>query len=93
LAILDFEFNITTTASYTTSLPVDYPMISHSDEDLDIQEATLEKEEANSLYKQFEYDHALTRYKLALELYPIKCTNERAIVYTNMAACRFQQVL
>ncbi|CAF3343479.1 unnamed protein product [Rotaria socialis] len=51
------------------------------------QESKTSKDEGNNLFGRGEYDQALEKYSNALCLCPMKNTRDRAVVYSNRAAC------
>ncbi|KAI9208219.1 TPR protein [Polychytrium aggregatum] len=59
-------------------------------EDL-VLEARQLKEEGNVLFRASEFDEAVLRYEAALQALPDDCSNDRSVLYGNIAACRVRQ--
>lgn len=55
-------------------------------------EAQVQKEEGNDFFKKQEYESAIKSYSRALKLCPKDFVKDRAILFSNRAACRMKKV-
>lgn len=55
-------------------------------------EAQVQKEEGNDFFKKQEYELAIKSYSRALKLCPKDFVKDRAILFSNRAACRMKKV-
>lgn len=62
-------------------------LLTEEDKEKRYNESTQCKNEGNDLFGRNEFDQALEKYSEALSLCPMKYTRDRAIIYSNRAAC------
>lgn len=68
-------------------------LLSLEDIEMRKEEAAILKEQGNQLFKLAQYGEAKQLYTQSLKAYPLVCTKERSILYSNRAATRIHLTL